>query len=125
MELPEGWGDLLLSLTNPLIEGIPLGMTSAMIYNYTTHPSLVLLLKLLVAYTIFAKRSRKDDAENAIITRGDSIEMEKIDAYFWSKTSNAQELWDVLKLMPRLRNGGTRLLPRLISGMKQILDTEL
>lgn len=26
LELPEGWGDFLLSITNPLIEGIPLDL---------------------------------------------------------------------------------------------------
>lgn len=69
LELPEGWGDFLLSITNPLIEGIPLGMTSALISQFASDPALVLLLKLLVAYTTFVTRGKKD-TENAIITRG-------------------------------------------------------
>lgn len=90
LDLPEGWGDFLLSITNPLVEGIPLGMTSALISQFASDPALLLLLKLLVAYTMFVTRGKKD-TENAIITRGDSSEMLADDAYFGSITLQAQE----------------------------------
>lgn len=62
-----------------------------MISQFASDPALVLLLKLLVAYTTFVTRGKKD-TENAIITRGDSSEMLADDAYFGSITLQAQEV---------------------------------
>lgn len=55
-QLPEGWGDFLLSLTNPIIEGIPSVLyDSCCLYK----PYLILLLKLvpsLVAINVLNRR---------------------------------------------------------------------
>ena len=93
-----------------------------MISQFASDPALVLLLKLLVAYTTFVTRGKKD-TENAIITRGDSSEMLADDAYFGSITLQAQELFDLLKVMPKLRNGGTRLLPRMVACIDKIVNS--
>lgn len=114
-QLPEGWGELLLDLAKPLIEGIPLEMI-------TPNPWLITLVKLVLIHGLFIKKGRREN-ENAIITRSDSIEIARDEAYAESLTVNAQELLDVLALMPKLRNGGTRLFKRMLSCIETILDT--
>ena len=51
--LPEGWGNLLLSLTNPLVEEIPLGMTNEMIETVIHSGPLLLLVKLILVHATF------------------------------------------------------------------------
>lgn len=115
-QLPEGWGDFLLDLAKPLIEGIPLEMITA-------DPWLITLVKMVLIHGLFIKKGRKED-ENAIITRSDSIEIARDEAYAESLAVNAQELLDVLALMPKLRNGETRLFQRMVSCIEQIITIE-
>lgn len=117
-QLPEGWGDFLLDLAKPLIEGIPLDM----IYVSTANPWLITLVKMVIIHGLFIKKGRKEE-ENAIITRSDSIEIARDEAYAESLAVNAQELLNILKLMPTLRDGRTRLFRRMLSCIEEILET--
>ena len=65
--IPYGWGTLLRFLTGPLLEGIGSPLTVLIDYD----PTLPLLLKFLVAYSIMAKSGRKDP-EDEIITRSEA-----------------------------------------------------
>jgi hypothetical protein len=118
-QLPKGWGDLLLDLAKPLIEGIPLRVIDFSTFAFD--PCLLLLVKIILLHGLFVKKGTKE--ENAIITRGDSIEITRDEAYSESLAVSAQELLDVLKLMPTLRNGGTRLFRRMLSCIDNILET--
>lgn len=109
-KLPEGWGDLLLSLTNPLIEQIP-GFDFS-----TLDPSLSLLLKMIIFHALFVNKEG-NGRENA------SSELTRDEAYAESLAGTAQELLDVLRLMPSLRNGGTRLFQRMLSCINNLLET--
>lgn len=70
-------------------------------------PYLTLLLKVVLIYALFTESENEREGTHL------------------GAIMKAQELIDLLTWMPRLRNGGPRLLPRLISGVKQILDPEL
>lgn len=91
LELPDGWGDLLDFLALPLITGIQSGAMTPEMLEITTSP-LLLLLRLLLLNSV-------SEADEAIRPIG----------------FVAQELFDILRLMPRLRNGGPRLLQRMQS----------
>lgn len=91
LELPEGWGNILVYLTNPLILGIQSGMMTPEILDITIQSSpLMLLIRVLLINAI----SEEKEASRLI-------------------DETAQELFDILKLMLKLRNGGPRLLQRL------------
>lgn len=106
-QLPEGWGDLMLSLTNPLIEGIPLGISSTMLATYAGDPYLTQLLKLVLIYALFTESDNERDATHV------------------GAMMRAQDLNDLLTWMPRLRHGGTRFLQRLVRCIKSIINPEL
>lgn len=91
LELPDGWGDFLDFLALPLITGIQSGAMTPEMLEITTSP-LLLLLRLLLL-------NSASEADEAIRPIG----------------FVAQELFDILRLMPKLRNGGPRLLQRMQS----------
>lgn len=110
LELPEGWGNFLLSLTNPLIEKIPLGE-----FDFSTvDPFLDLLLKMIIFHALFVNKEGNRQ-ENGELTRDE--------AFADSLAGTAQELLDVLKLMPKLRNGGIRLFQRMLSCINKLMET--
>ena len=117
-QLPKGWGDFLIDLTKPLIEGMPLDMISV----YTSDPLLITLVKMVIIHSLFVKKGRKEEGD-MVITRSDSIEIARDEAYAESLAVNAQELLNILKLMPTLRDGRTRLFRRMLSCIEEILET--
>lgn len=123
--IPYGWGTLLRFLTSPLLEGIssPESLPLTVLIGYTQDPTLLLLLKFIVTYSIMAKAGRKDP-EDEIITRSEAQAQVKEKSALWTIGENAQELLDLLKLMPKLRNGGARLLPRLVACIDKILEAD-
>lgn len=117
-QLPEGWGDLLVDLTKPLVEGISSEMTSAMLHNIIyTDPMLILLVKLILLHALFAQ------GKHEIRTRSEALREAKDDAFCDSLASSAQELLDVLTIIPKLRGGGTRLLERMLHCINALLNT--
>ena len=123
--IPYGWGTLLRFLTSPLLEGIssPESLPLTVLIEYTQDPTLLLLLKFLVTYSIMAKAGRKDP-EDEILTRSEAQHTVKESNALWAIGENAQEILDLLKLMPKLRNGGARLLPRLVACIDKILEAD-
>lgn len=95
--LPEGWGNLLLSLTNPLVKGIPLGMTNEMIEAVIHSGPLLLLVKRFTLLSPPVPHAFSYSFEN--------------------------HLFDVLNLMPRLRSEGLRLLPRMLKCLRILTET--
>ena len=82
LELPDGWGDFLDFLALPLITGIQSGAMTPEMLEITTSP-LLLLLRLLLL-------NSASEADEAIRPIG------------------FVALFDILRLMPKLRNGGPR-----------------
>lgn len=121
--IPYGWGTLLRFLTGPLLEGIgsPGSLPLTVLIDYTPDPTLLLLLKCIVTYSIMAKSGRKDP-EDEIITRSEAQHAVKEGNALWVIGENAQEMLDLLRLMPKLRNGRARLLPRLVTCIDKILE---
>ena len=106
-QLPEGWGDFLLSLTNPLIEGIPQGISSTMLATYAGDPYLTQLLRLVLIYALFTESDNEREGTHL------------------GAMMRAQDLNDLLTWTPRLRNGGTRFLQRLVRCIENIVNPEL
>lgn len=99
LELPEGWGNILVYLTNPLILGIQSGMMPPEILDIGIQSSpLMLLIRVLLIHAI----SEEKEASRLI-------------------DETAQELFDILKLIPKLRNGGPRLLPRMFNCIHKLM----
>ena len=90
-------GDLLVSLTTPLVEGIPSGMTAETIEAAIQSSPLMLLVRVILIYAA----SEKEPSICPMVF-------------------DAQELLDVLKLMPKLRNGGHRLFPRMLDCIQRL-----
>ncbi|KAH6554709.1 hypothetical protein KP509_1Z297700 [Ceratopteris richardii] len=90
LELPEGWGDFLFHLALPLMTGLGAGAMTPEMLEITTKP-LLLLLRVL----ILNSASEADDSIRPFAFR-------------------AQELYNILELMPKLRHGGQRLFSRMI-----------
>lgn len=99
LELPEGWGNILVYLTNPLILGIQSGMMPPEILDISIQSSpLMLLIRVLLINAI----SEQKEASRLI-------------------DETAQELFDIFKLMLKLRNGGPRLLPRMLNCIHKLM----
>lgn len=64
-----------------------------------------LLLKLVLIYAIYSGNGQED-------------------AHLGAIAGSAQELLDVLKILPKLRNGGPRCFQRLINCIEQMLILE-
>ena len=123
--IPYEWGTLVRFLTSPLLEGIssPESLPLTVLIAYTQVPTLLLLLKIIVTYSTMAKAGRKDP-EDEIITRSEAQAQVKESSALCTIGENAQELLDLLKLLPTLRNGGARLLPRLVACIDKILEAD-
>ena len=112
-ELPRGWADFLSTLTQPLLDGLSQGVPVELLVNHIADPYLGLVLKLVFIYSIFSKRGEKD-SETSIMTRNDTFNMVDTDDYLVTLALKAEEVLNILEIMPKLRNGGTRLFPRLL-----------
>ncbi len=119
-QLPEGWGNLLVDLSKPLLENIP---TAATFTCSLLDPSLIALIQTILVHSLLLKKGKK--AEDAVLTRGDSIEIARDEAYAESLALNAQDLLSIFQLMPklRLRSRGTCLFSRMLDCIKGILET--
>lgn len=96
-------------------------MSFMAVVAYTSNPYLTLLPKLIVIYAIAAKSGRRDsDSGSAIITRSESKAIRADDSNSGNLASDAQELLDLFYLMPKFRNGETRLFPRMLDCIKKI-----
>lgn len=82
--------------------------------TFAVDPFLILLVKMILFHALFVEKEQKENA---------SIELTRDEAYAESLAGTAQELLDVLKFMPILRNGGTRLFRRMLSCIEELLET--
>lgn len=88
-------------------------MPVELLLDHIADPYLGLVLKLVIIYSIFSQRGRKDP-ETSIMTRSDTFNMADTDDYLVTLALKAEEVLNILEVMPKLRNGGTRLFPRLL-----------
>lgn len=102
-QLPEGWGHLLRSFTDRVIDGISGGMPLTAILEITGDPHLTLLLQIVKIYALF---------------------LEEENANLGTLMSKAQELSNLFRLLAKLRYGETRLHQRIIDCVNQLLNVD-
>lgn len=68
---------------------------------------------MIIVHSLFIKKGRK--TEDAIMTRSDTAEIARDEAYAESLALSAQEFLNILKLMP------TRLFQRMLTCIEDIL----